>query len=142
MAFLLAAILLPEHINCLDLFGFPLPNNLGEVLTDIVKPIEEYLEPYKKVDIHHERGVPELHEEYSKLFSFHLIRKIFILIYYLALDCTQTPEDPQCSHEHFRESPMVGAGHHVRAKTNSPIIGILMQPIPQNEIWESEFERI
>lgn len=39
---------------------------------------------------------------------------------------------------------MVGAGHHVRAKNNVPIIGILTQPIPStdngdSEIWEKEF---
>jgi len=28
-------------------------------------------------------------------------------------------------------SPMVGAGHHVRAKTNVPVIGILTQPITE-----------
>ena len=42
---------------------------------------------------------------------------------------------------------MVGAGHHVRAKTNVPIIGIVMQPIPQEEhgdspLWKQEFERV
>tara|TARA_B110000238_G_C15771742_1_gene287901 strand:+ start:37 stop:141 length:105 start_codon:yes stop_codon:yes gene_type:complete len=28
-------------------------------------------------------------------------------------------------------SPMVGAGHHVRAKTNIPVIGILTQPVTE-----------
>lgn len=37
---------------------------------------------------------------------------------------------------------MVGAGHHSRAKTNTPVIGILMQPIPDNEIWNKEYERL
>lgn len=42
---------------------------------------------------------------------------------------------------------MEGAGHHVRAKTNTPIIGILTQPIPRVENddsakWMSEFQRI
>jgi len=32
----------------------------------------------------------------------------------------------------MKHSPMVGAGHHVRAKTNSPVIGILTQPFPEN----------
>jgi hypothetical protein len=41
---------------------------------------------------------------------------------------------------------MIGAGHHVRAKTNTPIIGIVMQPIPQEKLgdsplWEQEFEK-
>jgi len=44
------------------------------------------------------------------------------------------------------DSPMNGAGHHVRAKTNTPIIGIMMQPIPSvdhgdSEVWENEFLR-
>jgi hypothetical protein len=30
--------------------------------------------------------------------------------------------------------PIIGAGHHVRAKTNVPIIGILTQPIASNLI--------
>ena len=47
----------------------------------------------------------------------------------------------------LRSSPIVGAGHHVRAKTNVPIIGILTQPIPSKEngdsdVWEKEFQRI
>ena len=34
-----------------------------------------------------------------------------------------------CSHE---DKPVIpNAGHHVRAKTNQPIYGILTQPIPQ-----------
>lgn len=37
---------------------------------------------------------------------------------------------------------MVGAGHHVRAKTNTPIIGMLMQPIPDSEQWQAEFKRV
>ena len=44
------------------------------------------------------------------------------------------------------DSPMIGAGHHVRAKTNTPIIGILMQPIPSSKngdspLWEKEFKK-
>jgi hypothetical protein len=50
-------------------------------------------------------------------------------------------------HEIFANSPMLGAGHHVRAETNTPIIGILMQPIPEpkdgnSERWQKEFERL
>ena len=56
-------------------------------------------------------------------------------------------DDPQCLHEEFRSSPIVGAGHHVRAKTNVPIIGILTQPIPSkdngdSDLWEKEFLRV
>jgi hypothetical protein len=36
-----------------------------------------------------------------------------------------------CSHKVMSGKPIVGAGHHVRAKTNIPIIGILTQPIPE-----------
>ena len=44
------------------------------------------------------------------------------------------------------DSPMIGAGHHVRAKTNTPIIGVMMQPIPSVEfgdsaLWEQEFKK-
>ena len=40
-------------------------------------------------------------------------------------------------------SPMVGAGHHVRAETNVPIIGILTQPVPTgNDVWSTEFDKI
>jgi len=50
-------------------------------------------------------------------------------------------------HEVLRDKPINGAGHHVRAKTNMPIIGILTQPIPSEEHgdhpqWKKEFERI
>lgn len=42
---------------------------------------------------------------------------------------------------------MVGAGHHVRAKTNTPVIGILLQPIPSEDfddsaLWKQEFDRV
>jgi hypothetical protein len=42
---------------------------------------------------------------------------------------------------------MIGAGHHVRAETNTPIIGVLMQPIPDaidgnSERWGQEYERL
>jgi hypothetical protein len=42
---------------------------------------------------------------------------------------------------------MLGAGHHVRAETNTPIIGVLMQPIPDvkdgnSERWGQEYERL
>ena len=39
-------------------------------------------------------------------------------------------------------SPIVGAGHHVRAKTEIPIIGILTQPIPDEDLWKNEFKRV
>jgi hypothetical protein len=47
----------------------------------------------------------------------------------------------------LRNSPIVGAGHHVRAKTNTPIIGILTQPIPSSVhgdsmLWETQFNKI
>ena len=34
---------------------------------------------------------------------------------------------------------MINAGHHVRAKNNQPIFGILTQPIP--EAWSSSLEQ-
>jgi len=42
---------------------------------------------------------------------------------------------------------MQNAGHHVRAKTDSPIIGILTQPIPSvehgdSQLWQNEFDRL
>lgn len=33
---------------------------------------------------------------------------------------------------------MTNAGHHVRAKTNQPIFGVLTQPLPTE--WNSDFE--
>lgn len=40
-------------------------------------------------------------------------------------------------------SPMVGAGHHVRAKTNVPVIGVLTQPIPEtNEAWNAQVDKV
>lgn len=46
--------------------------------------------------------------------------------------------------EVLKDSPIKGAGHHVRAKTNTPIIGILTQPIPSavhgdSLMWETQF---
>ena len=56
--------------------------------------------------------------------------------------------DKQCLHEDMRHSPMVGAGHHARENTQTPIIGVLTQPLPNvndtasNRLWNSEFNRI
>lgn len=88
-----------------------MPNitEVHEKLTNAFKPIAKELEPYKVGSFNHERGVPHLHIDYN---------------------CEKMKEDPQCKHEVMRNSPMVGAGHHVRAKSNVPIIGILTQPIP------------
>jgi len=61
--------------------------------------------PYKTHSGTVERGVPVIHEQ---------------------LDCDIHREDPQCKDEEMAESPMIGAGHHVRTKTNTPVIGILM----------------
>jgi hypothetical protein len=41
------------------------------------------------------------------------------------LDCSKHVDDKQCRHLVMASSPIVGAGHHVRAKTQIPIIGIL-----------------
>lgn len=62
------------------------------------------MEPYLVHETTIERGVPAIHDE---------------------LDCAKTPNDIQCKHKVMAASPMVGAGHHVRAKTNVPVIGIL-----------------
>ena len=62
-------------------------------------------------------------------------------------DCAEHTEDPLCKNEVLKDLPIVGAGHHVRAKTNVPVIGILTQPIPSTQNgdshrWMDEFERI
>ena len=63
----------------------------------------------------------------------------------IKIDCDKHHEDPQCKDEEMADSPMIGAGHHVRAKTNTPIIGVMLQPIPESKngdspLWEQEFE--
>ena len=56
--------------------------------------------------------------------------------------------DLQCKHEDMRDSPMVGAGHHARENTQTPIIGVLTWPLPRTNItaadrlWNSKFNRI
>lgn len=45
----------------------------------------------------------------------------------------------------MKDKPIQGAGHHVRAKTNTPIIGILTQPLPtsaqgHHSMWENQYE--
>jgi hypothetical protein len=45
----------------------------------------------------------------------------------------------------LKDKNITGAGHHVRAKTNTPIIGILTQPVPtsaqgHNPMWENQFD--
>ena len=87
--------------------------------------MHEALEPFKTDEFQHQRGVPVLHPELGKY------RNISINRYFPELDCSTNTEDPQCQHIVMAASPMLGAGHHVRAKTNTPIIGILTQPIPE-----------
>ena len=48
---LFASLLLPQETYCESIFGFPLPNNLEEIIGDVLNPIEKYLEPYKKIDV-------------------------------------------------------------------------------------------
>jgi len=45
-------------------------------------------------------------------------------------------------HDTMHNSPMVGAGHHVREKTQNPIIGILTQPVQREGKWSEEFLRV
>ena len=86
------------------------------------KPVFEMMEPYLAYETTIERGVPVIHDE---------------------LDCSKTPSDIQCKHKVMAASPMVGAGHHVRAKTNVPVIGILTQPInDQHPYLLKQFEDI
>ena len=59
-------------------------------------------------------------------------------LFYFCLACETHKDDPQCGHETMHDSKMIGAGHHVRAETNTPIIGILMQPIPEVKDGNSE----
>mmetsp|Transcript_11130 Transcript_11130/g.18678 ORF Transcript_11130/g.18678 Transcript_11130/m.18678 type:complete len:108 (+) Transcript_11130:168-491(+) len=85
---------------------------------EFMKPFAEAMEPYKVAEFRHERGIPVIHDP---------------------LDCEENAEDPQCQHPQMSKSPMVGAGHHARAETNTPIIGILMQPVPVGSQWQAEF---
>ena len=102
------------------------------------------MEPYKTHEGEFERGVPKSHDKQGKLFLFFLK-----LIFDILIDCSDElmQDDPQCKHETFADSQMLGAGHHVRAETNTPIIGILMQPIPEESDgnqskWNEEYERL
>jgi len=79
-------------------------------VVEALGPLWEIMEPYKVHEGSIARGVPAIHQE---------------------LDCGVTPKDVQCEHKVMASSPMVGAGHHVRAKTNVPVIGILTQPITE-----------
>lgn len=45
-------------------------------------------------------------------------------------------------HDTMHNSPMVGAGHHVREKTQNPIIGVLTQPVHHEGKWQQEFLRV
>jgi len=61
----------------------------------------------------------EYHTCIANTVSHHLLMSIPLT------DCEKMKEDAQCKHEVMKASPIVGAGHHVRAKSNVPIIGIL-----------------
>jgi len=82
-----------------------------DTLVGALGPLWELVEPFKVHEGTIERGIPAVHDE---------------------LDCGVTPEEIQCQHKVMASSPMVGAGHHVRAKTNVPVIGILTQPITED----------
>ena len=97
-----------------------------------MQPLHDVLKPYQTYAGSRERGTPITHSDYGKLISGG---------YTLYLDCEKHPSDPQCKDETFKDSPMINAGHHIRSKNDSPIIGILTQPIPSEEngdspLWE------
>jgi hypothetical protein len=75
-----------------------------DTIVGALGPVWDLVEPFKVYEGKIERGVPATHN---------------------SLDCGATPEEVQCKHKVMASSPMVGAGHHVRAKTNVPVIGIL-----------------
>lgn len=90
------------------------------MLESFLDPLREVLEPFKKAEFKLERGIPVLHEN---------------------LNCSELVDDPQCLHPQMARSPIVGAGHHVRAHSNTPIIGILMQPLPQEQSWMDAYSQ-
>lgn len=82
-----------------------------ETIVNALGPLWELVEPFKVYNGTIDRGIPAVHDD---------------------LDCSVTPDEIQCKHKVMASSPMVGAGHHVRAKTNVPVIGILTQPITED----------
>jgi hypothetical protein len=94
----------------------------------VIKPIKEALEPYKVHEGTVEKGVPHLHEPLGKLSIFN---------HFLFIDCQVHIDDPLCQNEDLKDKPINGAGHHVRAKTNTPIIGILTQPVLSSVLGHS-----
>ena len=67
---LLASLFIFEQINANDsILGIPLPENIEETVEQVLRPVLDFMEPYKVVDTAHERGVPEIHDEYSKLLA-------------------------------------------------------------------------
>jgi hypothetical protein len=116
-----------------------LPSNLEESISRIAEPVLKHLEPYKTHSYTRERGVPQLHDDYGK----YSLLNVFT---HANLDCDKQPDDALCLHE-LKDSKIKGAGHHARAKTNVPIIGILTQPIPSplhgdHPQWENEYNRV
>lgn len=136
---LLASSTTIGEVHAQQHFEATLPSNFEETLSDAVAPLLDTLEPYKVYSGTHERGVPALHTAIGKL----SLQPSSLL----DVDCAVHTSDPQCQDETMAGSPMVGAGHHVRAQTNTPVIGILMQPIPSEDhedspLWREEFERV
>ena len=115
-----------------------LGGSYSDALNSATKPITEALEPYKVYNSTHERGVPQVHDDLGKF-------QISLRLTTFEIDCEKTPSDPQCLHEVLKDKEIQGAGHHVRAKTNTPIIGIMTQPVPtsaqgHHSMWENQFD--
>jgi len=63
----LAMLALLGHIHAQQLLdNVPLPKNIEDTLTNVVKPLTDYLEPYKTYSETKERGIPLLHENYGR----------------------------------------------------------------------------
>ncbi len=123
-----------------------LPEDYEEKIYSAIKPITDLAADYKTHSGTVERGVPVIHEELGKFLFLLTYFYSFLTSIFIFLDCEKHKEDPQCKDSEMADSPMIGAGHHVRAKTNTPIIGVMLQPIPESKngdspIWEQEFER-
>lgn len=74
----LAILALLGNIQAQELFdNVVLPKNIENTITDVIKPLTDYMEPYKTFSETKERGIPLLHESYGKfliifLFTFRL----------------------------------------------------------------------
>ena len=86
----IACLMTSVSADASQFFQLPIPENMKEQVDFIVKPLTDLMEPYKVFNQSMERGIPHIHDELGKLYTypFEIVNPLL-----MNLDCLNTPED-------------------------------------------------